>query len=73
MRKPFNRVSREHWGVKVGDEFELSVPHTIPGQQPIPIGTKVVVDGISHFPTMYIVSDRQNQFSVAVHSVKKIK
>ena len=73
MKKSFNKTSREHWGVKVGDEFELSVPHTIPGQQPIPIGTKVIVEGISHFPTMYIVSDGQNQFSVAVHSVKKIR
>ncbi len=46
MKKPFNKVSREHWGVKVGDEFELSVSHNIPVQQPIPVGTKVIVEGI---------------------------
>ena len=59
--------------------FEPSIPSLEPvlgtplSITNIPIGTKVIVEGISHFPTMYIVSDGQNQFSVAVHSVKKIK
>jgi len=68
--KPFNKVSREHWDVKVGDEFVLNKPHHIIGQKLVPQGTKVVVEGITHFPTMYNVTDGERAFNIPVHSVK---
>ena len=73
MRKSFNKVSKEHWGVKVGDKFRLiKYHHEI--HHDFPKGSICVVIGISHFPTMYHLKDLETSktLTVPVHSVEKM-
>ena len=56
--KPFNKVSKEHAGVKVGMKLKLKD------------NRMVEVKGIVHFPTKYIVQDEnQKEFQVFTHEV----
>ena len=56
--KPFNKVSQEHGGVKVGMRLKLKDDRW------------VEVKGIVHFPTKYIVQDEnKNEFQVFTHEV----
>ena len=73
MRKAFNKVSKEHWGVKVGDKFRLIKNHH-EIHHDFPKGSICVVMGISHFPTMYQLKDLETSktLTVPVHSVEKM-
>ena len=73
MRKSFNKVSKEHWGVKVGDKFRLIKDHH-EIHHDFPKGSICVVMGISHFPTMYQLKDLETSktLTVPVHSVEKM-
>ena len=73
MRKSFNKVSKEHWGVKVGDKFRLIKDHH-ETHHDFPKGSICVVMGISHFPTMYQLKDLETSktLTVPVHSVEKM-
>ncbi len=73
MRKAFNKVSKEHWGVKVGDKFRLIKDHH-EIHNDFPKGSICVVMGISHFPTMYQLKDLETSktLTVPVHSVEKM-
>ena len=73
MRKSFNKVSKEHWGVKVGDKFRLIKDHH-EIHHDFPKGSICVVIGISHFPTMYHLKDLETSktLTVPVHSVEKM-
>ena len=73
MRKAFNKVSKEHWGVKVGDKFRLIKDHH-EIHYDFPKGSICVVMGISHFPTMYQLKDLETSktLTVPVHSVEKM-
>ena len=56
--KPFNKISQEHAGVKVGMRLKLKD------------NRMVEVKGIVHFPTKYIVMDEnQKEFQVFTHEV----
>ena len=58
MKKPFDKISQEHGGVKVGMRLKLKD------------GRKVEVKGIVHFPTKYIVQDEnKKEFQVFTHEV----
>ena len=48
--KPFHKISKEHWGVKVGDKFRLIKDHH-EIHHDFPKDSICVVMGISHFPT----------------------
>ena len=57
--KPFNKISQEHGGVKVGMRLKLKD------------NRMVEVKGIVHFPTKYIVMDEnQKEFQIFTHEVK---
>ena len=73
MRKAFNKVSKEHWGVKVGDKFRLIKDHH-EIHHDFPKGSICVVMGISHFPTMYQLKDLETSktLTVPVHSVENM-
>ena len=73
MRKAFNKVSKEHWGVKVGDKFRLIKDHH-EIHHDFPKGSICVVMGISHFPTMYQLKDLETSktLNVPVHSVERM-
>ena len=73
MRKAFNKVSKEHWGVKVGDKFRLIKDHH-EIHHDFPKGSVCVVMGISHFPTLYKLQDLKTSktLTVPVHSVEKM-
>jgi len=56
--KPFNKISKEHGGVKVGMKLKLKD------------NRMVEVKGIVHFPTKYIVVDEnQKEFQIFTHEV----
>ena len=56
--KPFNKVSQEHGGVKVGMRLKLKDDRW------------VEVKGVVHFPTKYIVQDEnKNEFQIFTHEV----
>ena len=57
--KPFNKISQEHAGVKVGMRLMLKD------------NREVEVKGIVHFPTKYIVDDGEKEFQVFTHEVLK--
>ena len=58
MKKPFDKISQEHGGVKVGMRLKLKD------------GRKVEVKGVVHFPTKYIVVDKnKKEFQVFTHEV----
>ena len=57
--KPFNKISKEHAGVKVGMRLMLKD------------NREVEVKGIVHFPTKYIVDDGEKEFQVFTHEVLK--
>ena len=73
MRKAFNKVSKEHWGVKVGDKFRLIKNHH-EIHHDFPKDSICVVMGISHFPTMYHLKDLETSktLTVPVHSVERM-
>ena len=55
--KPFNKISMEHGGVKVGMRLKLKD------------NRMVEVKGIVHFPTKYIVDDGEKEFQIFTHEV----
>ena len=55
--KPFNKISQEHGGVKVGMKLKLKD------------NRMVEVKGIVHFPTKYIVDDGEKEFQIFTHEV----
>ena len=71
MRKRFNKLSTEHWGVKVGDRFKTIKPHhEVSGD--LEEGTELVLESIAHFPTLYRLKDNNGKiWTLPVHSVKK--
>ena len=73
MPKPFHKISKEHWGVKVGDKFRLIKDHH-EIHHDFPKDSICVVMGISHFPTMYQLKDLETSktLTVPVHSVEKM-
>ena len=70
--KKFNKLSIEHWGVKVGDRFKtIKQHHEVNGD--LKEGTELVLDSIAHFPTLYKLKDNDGKiWTLPVHSVKKI-
>ena len=73
MVRRFNTMSTEHFGVKKGDKFKtIKHHHEVHGD--LEEGSIVVLEGISHFPTMYKVLDLETSrtFTVPVHTVKKM-
>jgi len=73
MRKRFNKLSREHWGVKTGDAFKtIKHHHEVSGD--LEQGTELILDSIAHFPTLYRLKDTDGKiWTLPVHSVKRIK
>ncbi len=71
--KPFHKISKEHWGVKVGDKFRLIKDHH-EIHHDFPKDSICVVMGISHFPTMYHLKDlaTSKTLTVPVHSVERM-
>ena len=57
--KPFNKVSQEHGGVKVGMRLKLKDSR------------EVEVKGVVHFPTKYIVVDEGKEFQIYTHEVER--
>lgn len=72
MIKKFNKLSTEHWGVKVGDEFKtIKQHHEVSGD--LKKGSELVLESISHFPTLYRLKDKRgNIWTLPLHSVKQI-
>ena len=73
MRKRFNKLSREHWGVKTGDTFKtIKHHHEVSGD--LEQGTELILDSIANFPTLYRLKDTDGKiWTLPVHSVKRIK
>ena len=57
--KPFNKVSQEHGGVKVGMRLKLKDSR------------EVEVKGVVHFPTKYIVVYEGKEFQIYTHEVER--
>ena len=73
MRKRFNKLSREHWGVIVGDRF-ITIKHHHEVSGDLEQGTELILDSIAHFPTLYRLKDTDGKiWTLPVHSVKRIK
>ena len=73
IRDRFNKVSREHWGVEVGDKFRLIKDHH-EIHHDFKKGSICVLMGISHFPTMYQLKDLETSktLTVPLHSVERM-
>ena len=72
MIKKFNKLSTEHWGIKVGDRFKTIKHHHEVGGD-LKEGTELVLDSIAHFPTLYRLKDSDGKiWTLPVHSVEKI-
>ena len=73
MKKKFNNLSTEHFGVKTGDRFKtIKHHHEVSGD--LEEGTELVLDSIAHFPTLYRLKDSDGKiWTLPVHSVKQIK
>ena len=71
--RPFHKISKEHWGVKVGDKFRLIKDHH-EIHHDFPKGSICILMGISHFPTLYQLKDLETNktLTVPLHSVEKM-
>ena len=72
MKKKFNKLSTEHFGVKTGDRFKTIKHHHEVGGD-LKKGTELVLDSIAHFPTLYRLKDSDGKiWTLPVHSVERI-
>ena len=73
MVRRINTMSTEQFGDKKSEKFKtIKHHHEVHGD--LEEGSIVVIEGISHFPTMYKVLDLETSrtFTVPVHTVKKM-
>ncbi len=70
--REFHRASDNHAGVKVGDKFKtVKDHHEVKGD--LTVGVELVLDGIVHYPTRYLLKDDEgNLWTVPIHSVEKL-